>query len=172
MIDQPAPHRIPTDIHIAGLGLVLREWHDHDLPAMVALFDDPEVDRFTPLRSPFDLDAASPTSPGRASAEPRAASNSPSPPTDNSLWARSCCSPPTDAELAYAVGPRHRRRRLATRAVQLITTHARTYLGVRHILLRIPEQKTASAAVARAAVAPPTTREGARDLRRTWQHRP
>ncbi|MGW2354581.1 GNAT family N-acetyltransferase [Actinacidiphila glaucinigra] len=78
----------------------------------------------------------------------------------------------TYAELAYAVGPRHRRRRLATRAVQLITTHARTYLGVRHILLRIPEQKTASAAVARAAVAPPTTREGARDLRRTWQHRP
>ncbi|MFF3256036.1 GNAT family N-acetyltransferase [Actinacidiphila glaucinigra] len=49
---------------------------------------------------------------------------------------------PTDAELAYAVGPRHRRQRLATRAVQLISTHARTHLGVHNVILRIAAQNT------------------------------
>lgn len=39
-------------------GLVLREWTDQDVPAMVALFDTPEMDRRTPLASPFDAAAA------------------------------------------------------------------------------------------------------------------
>jgi hypothetical protein len=45
-------------IQLTGHGLVLREWTDDDLPAMVDQFDDPEVDRWAPLRAPFNLDAA------------------------------------------------------------------------------------------------------------------
>jgi Acetyltransferase (GNAT) domain len=48
----------PDHITITGLGLTLREWTDADIPAMAELFDDPDVDRFTPLRAPFDLAAA------------------------------------------------------------------------------------------------------------------
>lgn len=39
---------------IRAEGLVLREWRREDVAAMVALFDDAEVDRWTPLPSPFD----------------------------------------------------------------------------------------------------------------------
>ena len=38
--------------------MVLREWEDDDLVAMVGLFDDPDVAYWTPLASPFDLEAA------------------------------------------------------------------------------------------------------------------
>ena len=43
---------------LKGLGLRLREWTDEDLQAMVGLFDDAQVARWTPLASPFDLVAA------------------------------------------------------------------------------------------------------------------
>ncbi|OUC94551.1 GNAT family N-acetyltransferase, partial [Streptosporangium minutum] len=48
----------PGGLRLSGHGLVLREWGDGDLPAMVELFDDPEVAYWTPLVSPFDLNAA------------------------------------------------------------------------------------------------------------------
>ncbi|MFC6020694.1 GNAT family N-acetyltransferase, partial [Plantactinospora solaniradicis] len=51
-------NRFPNRIRIDGHGLVLREWTDDDLPTMVELFDEPEVDRWTPLRTPFNLEAA------------------------------------------------------------------------------------------------------------------
>ncbi|WP_371781906.1 GNAT family N-acetyltransferase [Streptosporangium subroseum] len=53
-----APAGLPADIRLTGLGLVLREWTDDDLPVMVELFDDARVNRWTPLRSPFDKEAA------------------------------------------------------------------------------------------------------------------
>lgn len=43
---------------IRAEGLVLRGWEARDVPAMVALFDTPEMDRWTPLASPFDQEAA------------------------------------------------------------------------------------------------------------------
>jgi hypothetical protein len=48
----------PTPVRLAGVEIVLREWTDDDLPTMVELFDEPDVDRFTPLASPFDFAAA------------------------------------------------------------------------------------------------------------------
>lgn len=46
------------DVVVRAEGLVLREWTLADAPTMVALFDTEEMDRFTPLASPFDLQAA------------------------------------------------------------------------------------------------------------------
>jgi len=39
-------------------GLVLREWTTDDVPDLVRLFDTPEMNRRTPLASPFDAPAA------------------------------------------------------------------------------------------------------------------
>ena len=43
---------------LEGYGVRLREWADADLADLVALYDDPEMARWTPVASPFDLDAA------------------------------------------------------------------------------------------------------------------
>lgn len=43
---------------VRARGLVLREWSAADVPALVTLFDTPEMDRRTPLPSPFDATAA------------------------------------------------------------------------------------------------------------------
>jgi hypothetical protein len=56
---QSSTSRFSADIRLSGLGLRLREWANADLPVMVDLFDEMEVDRWTPLRHPFDLTAAS-----------------------------------------------------------------------------------------------------------------
>ncbi|MER6188292.1 hypothetical protein [Streptomyces sp. NPDC001652] len=37
---------------------MLREWAESDLSALVELYDDPEIDRWTPVPSPFDSRAA------------------------------------------------------------------------------------------------------------------
>ncbi|MGI5329788.1 GNAT family N-acetyltransferase [Actinomadura nitritigenes] len=52
-MDEPPPPR-----EVRGNGLVLREWADTDLDALVALLDDPVVAHRTPLPSPFDRAAA------------------------------------------------------------------------------------------------------------------
>ncbi|MGP3991595.1 GNAT family N-acetyltransferase [Streptomyces sp. 3N207] len=36
----------------------MREWDDADAPVMVELFDEPQVDQWMPLHHPFDLAAA------------------------------------------------------------------------------------------------------------------
>lgn len=49
---------LPEEVRLRGHGVVLREWKDGDLGAMVKLFDDPEVAYWTPLVSPFGPQAA------------------------------------------------------------------------------------------------------------------
>jgi hypothetical protein len=91
MTSPPVRHsRLLAGIQLSGLGLHLREWTDEDLPTMVELFDDPAVDRWPPLRSPFDLTAArtylDQSRKGRAGGR---GVQLPSPPTD-APSARSC----------------------------------------------------------------------------------
>lgn len=45
-------------VRLTGAGLVLREWDRSDVPAMVELFDDPDIAYRTPLPSPFGLSEA------------------------------------------------------------------------------------------------------------------
>jgi RimJ/RimL family protein N-acetyltransferase len=167
-------------IRLRGLGLVLREWSDQDLPVMVELFDDPHVDRWTPLRSPFDLTAAR-TYLDRARDQRAAGRRLQLAVTTDGQDAKGeilltrIGTNDRDAELAYAIGPKHRRQRLAARAVELITTYAHAELAINQVLLRIPEHNHASAAVARTAGfeltdAPPITREGVRYSLLTWRH--
>jgi RimJ/RimL family protein N-acetyltransferase len=175
----PPSDSFPRHIHLSEQNLILREWADADLPAMVELFDDPEVDRWTPLRTPFNLDAA------RAyldrarqlrTAGQRlqlAITRDGTTPLGEILLFRA--EDPHAAELAYAVGAQHRRQHLASRAVQLITDYAYRTLAMNTVLLRIPAANTASAAVARTAgfhldPGDPTTRNGVRYPLHTWRH--
>ena len=52
------------------------------------------------------------------------------------------------AELAYGIGPAHRKQGLATRAVRLMTDLAYRRLSIDRVLLRIAAENTGSAAVA------------------------
>jgi RimJ/RimL family protein N-acetyltransferase len=54
-----------------------------------------------------------------------------------------------EAELGYLVGARHRRRGLASGALSLLSTYARSTLNLSRLLLRIDPGNTSSTAVAR-----------------------
>ncbi|MFF5264989.1 GNAT family N-acetyltransferase [Actinomadura viridis] len=180
--DRPAEgDRFPCPIRLAGLGLTLREWSDQDVPAMVELFDEPQVDRWTPLRAPFDVVAARAylDTARRRRAEDRrlqlAITTDGHQPMGEILLFRT--GVPGEVELAYAIGAAHRRQGLAARAVQIIIGYAYDVLAMNQILLRIAPGNTASVAVARSTgfhltSAPPLIREGSRDSLLTWQHRP
>lgn len=171
----------PCGIRLQDQGLILREWAEDDLAALAELFDDPQVDRWTPLRAPFDLAAARDymdTARRRRAAGRRlqlAITIDGHQPLGEILLARTSTN--GEAELAYAVGAAHRHQRLASRAVQVITGYAYTNLAMTRVLVRIEADNTASAAVARATGfhltdAEPITRDGARGSLLTWLHRP
>ncbi|MFE3251767.1 GNAT family N-acetyltransferase [Streptomyces sp. NPDC059209] len=138
----------------AGEGLRLREWTEADAPALSALFDEPEMDRWTPLRAPFD-EAAARAYVTRAH-ERRAAgqalqlaitTDGHTPMGEVLLFV--AAGDGSEAELAYGIGALHRRRGLASRAVRLLLPYAFHDTRVRRAVLRIEPDNTASAAVAR-----------------------
>jgi RimJ/RimL family protein N-acetyltransferase len=146
----------PSPIRLSGLGLVLREWSDDDVPVMVELFDEPEIARWTPLPSPFDLVAAQDYLAKAREARAAGRRIQLAITTDGHaaqgeiLLSRA--EPDGEVvELAYAIGARHRRQRLAVRAVELMTSYAHDVLAMNRVLLRIRPDNTASIAVAHAA---------------------
>src|SRR3954468_9892048 len=48
---------LPLPITPGAGGSVLREWRDEDLDDLVVLLDEPDIARWTPMPSPFDLEA-------------------------------------------------------------------------------------------------------------------
>ncbi|MET9657992.1 GNAT family N-acetyltransferase [Streptomyces sp. NPDC006510] len=178
------PTALPaTSVRLAGRRIVLREWDEEDLPALIEMYDDPEISRWTPVPSPFDADAAREYL-GRARearTEGRrmqlAITAGGGQPQGEVLLFRDDLDD-RDIELAYGVGPRYRRRGLASEAVVVATEYAVHHLGARRVLLRIEAANAPSAAVARSAGFRPTTDEpvpreakGRRILLRTWCHR-
>jgi RimJ/RimL family protein N-acetyltransferase len=144
---------------IAGDGLVLREWTEADLPTMVELFDEPSVDRWTPLESPFDSGAARRYL-SRAAVRRRegaalqfAITEAAGPPLGELLIFDQ--DEPSDqgavvGELGYSVGLRYRGRGLASRAVRLATAQAAIPWGFQLLRLRIEVGNVASERVAAA----------------------
>ncbi|MFC7643389.1 GNAT family N-acetyltransferase [Streptosporangium lutulentum] len=156
--------------------MVLREWEEGDLAAMVGLFDDPDVAYWTPLVSPFDLEAARVYL--KRAQERRAAGKrvqlavtvDGGEPMGEVLLMLSELNLDV-AEIGYAVGAAYRGRGLAARAVRVMTGFARDTVGVSRLLLEIEAENAASAGVARAArlspdggAADPGRGEGAPDL--------
>ena len=142
------------DAVFSSHGLFFREWRPDDAEAMVALFDTDQMNRWTPLASPFTVQVAAGYV-GRAS-EARAA---------GTLQLAISLAPGTtpvgevivfpsgaadEVELAYAVGAEHQGRGVGTRAVLAALDLARSR-GARRAVLTIAEGNHASAAVACAA---------------------
>ncbi|MEC4020399.1 GNAT family N-acetyltransferase [Streptomyces sp. H27-D2] len=168
------PDRILT-----GFGLHLRGWTEQDLPAMVELFDEPEIARWTPMPSPFGpAEARERLAGGRADPAriPFAITEDGTAPRGEGLVIRTGHDG-YDAELGYVIGARYRGQGLAVRALRLLTDYAHVTLGLDRLALRIEEENTASCAVARSAGYRLTDDEpvvrGSRDkpvILRTWQH--
>ncbi|RDI66982.1 GNAT family N-acetyltransferase [Nocardia pseudobrasiliensis] len=177
MTNNASEPALPETIALCGNEIHLREWGDADIPAMVELFDENEVGRWTPLRSPFDeIEARNYLDRSRALradgvAIQLAITTDARTPLGEILLFRTG----SDAELAYAVGAAHRGRGLAASAVRLLTDYAYRELGTRHVLLRINSANAASVAVARATgfelTDDPVTVRGRSGPLRTWCHR-
>jgi RimJ/RimL family protein N-acetyltransferase len=148
------PVHLPSPVLVRGNGVVLREWTDHDVPAMVALLDDPEIDQWTPIQSPFDAEAAARYL-ARARArrrEGRALQLAVTTDGDAPLGEVLLFDPARGAaELGYAIGAAHRGRGLARASVLALVDHAAAEYGLQRFLLRIPPGNAASRAVARSA---------------------
>lgn len=146
----------PTPLRLEGHGLVLREWDDGDIPALAELYEDPEIDRWTPVPSPFDESAALAYLAGarKARAEERgvhlAVTADGGTPLGEVLFFRGDPEG-RDVELAYGIGSPYRRRGLASRAVLVVGEHMHRRRATGRVLLRIEADNAASAAVARSA---------------------
>lgn len=138
-------------MQLHGEGLVLREWTDADLPAMTELFDETSIDVWTPLASPFDLDAArgyvdrAHASRGSGEALQLAITLDGGVPLGEVLLFGAT---PGIGELAYAVGVHHRGQRLAARAVTVVMAHGCAELGMREFHLSVSPANPASQRVA------------------------
>ncbi|KJY26486.1 GNAT family N-acetyltransferase [Streptomyces sp. A1547] len=140
----------PDRMELAGEGLVLRDWTEGDLAAMPALFDDPDVAYWTPIVSPFDEAAAR----ARLDRDRRmraegavillAITVDGREPLGEVMLRRA----PEGTELGYAVGPAHRGRGLAPRAVRVMAAYAFEQLGVDQVILELEAENAASVAVA------------------------
>jgi len=143
-------------LRIEGLGLVLREWSDDDVADLVAMYDDPEIDRWTPVASPFDAEAARAYL--TAAAQKRAeghtvqlAITTDGGPAQGEILLFLSAADERDLELAYGVGAAYRGRGLATRGVRLAVVFANRRVRARRVVLRIEDGNGASEAVAQAA---------------------
>ncbi|MFI7540077.1 GNAT family N-acetyltransferase [Actinoplanes sp. NPDC049599] len=146
--------RLPYPIALTGDGVSLREWRDEDLEDLVELLDEPDIARWTPMPSPFDLEAG--VAYLKRARQTRATGqriqlaitlDGGKPVGETLLFGVDAGL--REAELGYLVGAPHRRRGLASAALSLLSGYARGPLGLQRLLLRIDAANTASCAVAR-----------------------
>ncbi|MER5216398.1 GNAT family N-acetyltransferase [Streptomyces sp. NPDC002838] len=174
---------LPPALRLEGYGIRLRAWSDEDLADLVALYDDPEMARWTPVASPFDLVAARTYLAGAREGQAQgrklqlAITTDGVRPHGEVLLFRGE-SDARDLELAYGVGAVHRGQGLAGRAVRLVAAHATEQLRPRRVVLCIDAGNAASEAVARscgfelADDAPVRRRSRGREtILRTWSLR-
>jgi RimJ/RimL family protein N-acetyltransferase len=148
------PLRLPFPITLTGDGVLLREWRPEDLNPLVEMLDDPDIARFTPMTSPFDLEAGEAYLARAKQARTTGQRIQLAITTDGEeplgevlLFGMDVGL--REAELGYLIGARHRRRGLATAALSLLIGYARGTLKLNRLLLRIDPANTASVAVAR-----------------------
>ncbi|MDX6251584.1 MAG: hypothetical protein QOF10_4944 [Kribbellaceae bacterium] len=161
-------------VRLAGDGLVLREWERGDLAAMVEVFDDPDVAYWTPLVTPFDLDAADAYLDRAHSDNGRvhlAITTDGERPLGEVMLSQEA------AFVGYVVGAASRGQGLAARAVGLMTEYAHNVAGLPRVILEIEPDNAASNGVARRSGYQLTdlplnvvTDKGREVKLRTWEH--
>jgi RimJ/RimL family protein N-acetyltransferase len=146
--------RLPFPISLTGEGVHLREWRSEDLDDLVEMLDEPYIARWTPMPSPFDVEAGiaylKRAYQGRISGQriQLAVTVDGGKPLGEVLLF-GVDAGLKEAELGYLVGAAHRRRGLAAGALALLSGYAHGTLGLRRLLLRIDPGNSASTAVAR-----------------------
>jgi RimJ/RimL family protein N-acetyltransferase len=162
--------RLPFPITLTGNGVTLREWRSEDLDDLIELLDEPDVARWTPMPSPFDVEAGMAylkrAHQGRTSGQriQLAITTDGGKPLGEVLLF-GVDAGLKEAELGYLVGAPHRRRGLASGALSLLSGYARGTLSLDRLLLRIDPDNAASCAVAqrcgfRLTGEPPILQEG------------
>jgi RimJ/RimL family protein N-acetyltransferase len=146
--------RLPFPITLTGEGITLREWRPDDLDDLVELLDEADVARWTPIASPFDVEAGiaylKRAHEGRTTGQRiqlAITTDGERPLGEVLLFGHGTGF--DEAELGYLVGAAHRGRGLASRALALLSGYARSELALGRLLLRIDPGNAASRAVAR-----------------------
>jgi RimJ/RimL family protein N-acetyltransferase len=149
-----AASRLPYPLTLTGDGITLREWRSEDLDDLVTMLDEPDIARWTPMPSPFDVEAGiaylKRAYQGRISGrriQLAITADGGRPLGEVLLFGVDLGL--KEAELGYLVGAGHRRRGLASGALSLLSAYARSSLNLSRLLLRIDPGNTASTAVAR-----------------------
>lgn len=150
MTASPLPHPLT----LAGNGVVLREWTPDDLEDLVAILDEPDIARWTPMPSPFDVQAGlaylKRAQQGRlAGSRIQLAITRDGPAPLGEVLLFGVNPGLREAELGYLVGAPYRRRGLAAAALSLLTEYACGTLRLSRLLLRIDPENSASTSVAR-----------------------
>ncbi|MYT70167.1 MULTISPECIES: GNAT family N-acetyltransferase [unclassified Streptomyces] len=140
----------PERIELSGEGLVLRDWTEADLAVMPELFDHPDIAYWTPMASPFDADAAR----ARLDRDRQLRADGTTillaitvdggAPLGEVMLRRAS----EGTELGYAIGPAHRGRGLAVRAVRVMAAYAFEELDAEQVILELEAENAASVAVA------------------------
>ncbi len=147
-----APWPASTSVEVRAGGL-LREWQPGDFEAMVGLFDTAEMDRRTPLASPFDAHAAARYVAAARQARRHVGALHLAITRDGGAPLGEVLAFPigdgSSVELAYAVGAAYTGHGLARRAVTAVLELTRG-AGVSHVELRITDDNLASQRVAAA----------------------
>jgi RimJ/RimL family protein N-acetyltransferase len=146
--------RLPFPIALIGDAVQLREWTPEDLDDLVELLDEPDIARWTPMPSPFDVEAGlaylKRARQGRTSGQRiqlAITADGGKPLGEVLLFGVDAGL--KEAELGYLVGAGHRRRGLAAGALSLLSGYAHSTLHLSRLLLRIDPGNVASCAVAR-----------------------
>jgi RimJ/RimL family protein N-acetyltransferase len=146
--------RLPYPLTLTGGGITLREWRSDDLDDLVVLLDDPDIARWTPMPSPFDVEAGiaylkrayqGRTTGQRIQLAITAGGGVPL----GEVLLFGVDLGLKEAELGYLVGRAYRRRGLAAGALSLLSAYAQGTLKLSRLLLRIDPGNMASTAVAR-----------------------
>jgi RimJ/RimL family protein N-acetyltransferase len=146
--------RLPFPIKLTGDGVQLREWRSEDLDDLVELLDEPDIARWTPMPSPFDMEAGiaylKRAHQGRMSGQRIQlviTTDGGRPLGEVLLFGVDAGL--KEAELGYLVGAAYRRRGLASGALSLLAGYAHNTLGLSRLLLRIDPGNVPSTLVAR-----------------------
>lgn len=159
-----------SPVVIRAEGLVLREWRDGDVPRMVTMFDTPDIDRWTPLAHPFDVAAAEAylerahERRAQGSLQLAITEDGAEPLGEVLLFSTDL---DTTCELGYMVGPEHRGRGLAARAIRAVLPLAKAE-GYQEARLRIDVDNVVSQRVARSAGFEPTSEPLLREERKGY----
>lgn len=138
---------------VRGQGLLLREWAPWDVPVMVTMFNTAEMDRWTPLPSPFDESIAiayvenAHNARAEGSVQLAITEDGQHPLGEVLLFPT---EEPDACEFAYAVGSENRGRNLAARAIRALLPVA-SARGFKLARLRIATDNLASQKVATGA---------------------